>query len=307
MIAVSSLSFCRHPILREEMARFFPLTRFHEEDQALRPHEIASFFTDALIAVVGTEKISRDVLLANPQLKVIVKYGVGLDNLDLQAMQELGVELKQAPGVNRQSVAELSLALLLMLAHRIHELSRILQNGGWLREGGVNLQKKTIGILGFGHVGSTLASLLMPFGCNVLACDILDKSSLCQQLKAKQVELPELLAQADFISLHLPLDMHTRGMFDQKLFEQIQEGACLVNTARAEILQKDAFLEALDQRLGAAALDVFWEEPLKDEHLLRHPKLILTPHIGGATNESRLAMGRAAIQTVREFFNTSGG
>ena len=248
-------------------------------------------------AIVGLERVDEAVLTAVPELRVISKYGVGLDAVDLDALARHGVRLGWTGGVNRRSVAELTLMFAIALLHRTPEASGMLHGGRWQRVIGRQITDRTVGIIGCGHVGKDLVQLLAPFGCRVLAHDIRNYADFYAAHGVTPVSLDQLLEASDVVTLHVPLDHSTRGMIDARRLAQMRKGAVLINAARGGLVDEAALVDALvGGHLSGAAADVFAAEPAANPALLALPNFLGTPHIGGSTQEAQLAMGRAAIE-----------
>jgi D-3-phosphoglycerate dehydrogenase len=292
MIAVTSRSFSRHPLLRQELLSRHDQVRFNDKGHSLRGDELADFLQGCEKAIVALEPIDDALLDRVPDLRVISKIGVGLDTVDVAAVERRGIRLAWSPGTNSRSVTELALALTISALRHVPQASAELRRGGWSQPKGALLSGKTVGIVGYGHAGRDLASLLRSFDCRILAADV----HPVDEPDVEHLPLDELLAEADVVSLHLTLDDSTRGLLDRRRLELMQPGAVLVNTARGGLVDEDALAELLGEgRLAAAAFDVFALEPPGDSALLGLPNFLGTPHIGGSTEEAILAMGRAAI------------
>jgi phosphoglycerate dehydrogenase-like enzyme len=282
-VAVTSRSFSRHPILRAELLARFPEARFNDDGVTLRGDALVEFLRDAEGAIVGLEPVDDALLDAVPQLRVVSKVGVGLDSIDTDALRRHGVTLGWTGGTNSRSVAELVLAFAIALLRRLPAAQRDVLERNWRQTTGTTLTGKTVGIVGFGNVGREVAALLDAFGCRILAYDIGD-------------DLKALLRDSDVVTLHLPLDASTRHVLNADRIAAMKRNAVLINTARGGLVDEAALHEALASgRLGGAALDVLEEEPPHDLALLALDNVIVTPHIGGSTEEAILAMGRAAI------------
>jgi len=251
---------------------------------------------DGLIA--GLDVIDRAALQAADQLKVIARYGVGLDNVDLAAAREKGILVTYTPGANSVSVAELTIGLLLSLARHIPEAANATHKGEWPRLSGLTLEGKTVGLLGLGAIGKQVAVRLSSFGCRVLAYDPLVDSDTAIRYSATLLPLEQVLSQADFVSLHMPLLDETRGLVNASFIEKMKPGAYLINTARGELIDERALVEAIQgKRLRGAALDVFIQEPPSpDNPLLSLPEVLVTPHCGSHTDGATDAMGWMALQ-----------
>jgi len=295
-IAVTSPSFCRHPRLREELAAAFADVRWRDDEGRLEGDALRAFLADADAAIVGLEPVDAALLAALPRLRAVAKYGVGLDNVDVEACRQRGVFVGWSGGVNARSVAEMTVCFMIGLCRNIFASSHRLKSGEWHKRGGVQLGGRTVGIIGVGHVGSDVLRLLAPFGCRVLANDIRDVSALCAEHGATAVDKATLFAEADVVSLHVPLTADTRHLIDRRTLAAMKPGAFLINTARGPVVEEAALKEALASgRLAGAAIDVFESEPPADREFLALPGLVPTPHIGGNAEEAVLAMGRSAI------------
>ena len=300
-IAVAARSFARNPVLRIELAEKYPDVTFSESARLLEGAALLKLLRGHDRAIIGLECIDDSVLAELPELKVISKYGVGLDGLDLPALERHGVKLAWTGGVNRRSVAELTLAFAIALLHRIPETSVALRGGDFQKLVGRQLTGRVVGIIGCGFVGKDLVSLLAPFGCRVLAHDIRDYAEFYAAHGVEAVSLDRLLTEADVVTLHVPLDDSTRGMIGAPQLARMQKGACLINAARGGLVDEAALMDALSSgHLDGAACDVFQREPDANPDLLALPAFLGTPHIGGSTAEAQLAMGRAAIAGLEE-------
>lgn len=291
-IAVTSRSFSRHPVLRGELLERYPNAAFNDEGLSLAGDALVAFLGGKVKAITALERIDEEILARLPELRVVSKVGVGLDMLDLAALERHGVRLAWTPGTNSRSVAELALALALAALRKIVPAAERLRAGEWRQAKGSTLSGRTVGIVGFGSVGADLARLLEPFGCRLLAADVRP----VEATGVEQVELDDLLAAADVVSLHLGLDDATRNLLDRRRLELLRPEAILVNTARGGLVDEDALADLLESgRIAGAAFDVYAVEPPGDLRLLSLPTFLGTPHIGGSTEEAILAMGRAAI------------
>lgn len=304
-IVVTSPSFSRNPQLRQELLAIFPDVRFLADEKVLSGQALLDHIDDAEAVIVGLEKIDDDLLAAKPHLRIIAKYGVGLDSIDQEACARRGVKIGWTGGVNARSVAEMALCFMLGLPHNIFRTSTLLRGGEWLKRGGVLMSERTIGIIGVGHIGSELIRLLRPFGCRILANDIEDRSDFLQQHDAIACDKEHLLAMADIVSLHVPLTPETHHLMNSRTLAQMRPGSFLINTSRGKVVDQQALQAALTSgHLGGAALDVYESEPPTDLDFLSQPGLVATPHIGGNAQEAVLAMGRSAITHLKSHFQS---
>ncbi len=248
--------------------------------------------------IAGLDRIDSSVIQAAPRLKVISRYGVGLDNVDLEAATARGIVVTNTPGANSAAVAELTLALILGLARGVCSAVESTRSGLWPRLSGAGLKGKTIGLLGLGRIGREVAKRLRGFECRTLGFDPLVSPGEAAALGLHWEGLQGLLERSDILSLHVPLNSSTRGMVDREFLGKMKRGSFLVNTARGELLDEEALLWALEQGLLAgAALDCLSQEPPpKDHPLLNSPRVMVTPHMGAHTDEATSAMGWMALE-----------
>lgn len=302
-IAVTSRSFASHPVLRAELLKEFPDAVFNDSGPPLEGDRLAAFIGAADGAIVSLEKVTDAVLAKLPRLRIIAKYGVGIDNLDQAAMERRGVALGWTGGLNKRGVSEMTLAFMVGLCRNLFFSERMLRAGDWTKRGGVQLSGRTVGIIGVGHVGKDLVTLLKPFGCRILANDIVDQSGYYAANGLVAASKEQIYAEADIVTVHTPLDDTTRGMIDADVFKRMKRSAYFINAARGPIVVQEDLKRALkDGEIAGAAIDVFDVEPCTDRELLGLPNLFCTPHTGGSAEESVLAMGRSAIGHLRAFF-----
>ena len=302
-VVVTPPAFCKSEHLKSILSSLFPNTVYSEKNNYLSESELIGFLKDADAAIIGRDSITKATLEVLPQLKIISKYGVGLDNLDISSIKEKGVELAVTAGTNKRSVAELTLSFMLGLCHRTFIGAERIKRGEWIREGGHNLSGKTIGIMGCGNVGKEVVHLLKPFGCVILVCDIEDRSKFCSDQGVIESSIGSLIEKSDIVTLHVPLTDLTRNMIDETVLRKMQANAYLINTSRGEVVNSSALHKALvSGEISGAALDVFCSEPPDDMAFLELPNLMVTPHIGGNSVEAVEAMGQAAIDNLVEFF-----
>jgi phosphoglycerate dehydrogenase-like enzyme len=247
-------------------------------------------------AITALERLDEYVLSRLPEMEVISKYGVGLDMIDLVAMRRFGKRLGWTGGVNSRAVAELAVALMILMLRRVPAANRELLSGTWRQHIGGLLSGRVVGVVGCGCVGKELIGLLRSLECTVLANDLINYEDFYATAGVQPVELDDLLSRADVVSLHVPLDSSTRNLLSARRLKLMKPTSILINTARGGIVDEVALKAALvGGELAAAAFDVFAEEPPTDYELLKLPNFFATPHIGGSAEEAILRMGRAAI------------
>lgn len=249
-------------------------------------------------AIIGVVPMTAHVLENARALKVVSMHGVGVDHIDLTAAARRGVVIANCLGTNDQSVADLTIGLMISIARNIPSVDGKLRHGGWGAHAGNELWKRTIGLVGLGRIGRGVAKRALGFDMKVLAYDPYVKSGDVEQ-GISLVSFDEVLKEADYISLHAALSEETRHMIGAIQLQTMKPTAYLINTARGALVDEDALYKALAQKqIAGAALDVFNEEPPKDSPLLQLENLVITPHIGAHTRESIERMGIMAAENV---------
>ena len=293
LIAVASRSFSADPLLRSALQEAFPNCRFNSAGLRLEGETLRTFLEGAAGAIVGVEPIDGCLIDRLPDLRVLSKYGVGLDTVDVERLAERGVTLAWTPGTNSGAVAELALLHMLAVLRRLPEALDRVRCREWAPVTGRMLAGKTVGLVGVGHVGRALARLLEPFGCTVLGYDLAPGDAPGIDF----VTLHTLLSTSDVVSIHVPLSPATRHLIGEAQLALMKPTAILVNTSRGEVVDQDALLRRLAEgRLAGAGLDVLAVEPPHDWAIADQRGVFITPHLAGSSAESNLAMGMAAIQ-----------
>ena len=248
--------------------------------------------------IAGLDTIDRAVIAAADCLKVIARYGVGVDNVDLPAAWEKGIIVTNTPGANSVSVAELTLALMLSLARNVVEACAATRRGEWPRLNGLTLEGKCVGLLGLGSIGKQVARRLAGFDCRILAYDPYPDAAFAHQYGIELLAMDVMLPQADFLSLHLPLLPETNHLVDGRFMARMKRGAYLINTSRGELVDEPDLVAALKSgQLRGAALDAFAQEPPDaSSPLLSLPQVIVTPHTGAHSDGATRSMGRMSVE-----------
>jgi phosphoglycerate dehydrogenase-like enzyme len=268
--------------------------RFPNNDRPLRARELAEFATGCAGLIVGTDEVTDAVLAAGP-LRAVVRFGSGMDNIDLDAASRRGVRVDSTPGANARSVAELSVALMLALARNLTIHDRAVRGGKWSRTVGIELEGKTLGIVGYGAVGREMARVARGLGMEILVCDPYVEAT------AATASLHEVLSGSDVVSFHLTLNEETVGLIGRRELNVMKEGALLINTARGGIVDEEAVATALEEgRLGGAAFDSFVSEPPQGSPLLQIDSFIGSPHAGASTFEAVERTGIRALERLLE-------
>jgi D-3-phosphoglycerate dehydrogenase len=286
------------PRLKAELEAMVGEVIYNPTGKPLTSTEIAALLPSIDGYIAGLDQIDRAALDKADCLKVICRYGVGYDNVDLAAASEKGIVVTNTPGANSASVAELALALMLALARQVPEANKAVHQGKFPRLNGDSIEGKTVGILGLGAIGKQLARRLAGFDCRILAYDPVPDHEFCRQNKIELIDsIDAVLPRADFVSLNLPLLPETRGLVNSAFLGKMKKGAYLINTARGEVVDEQALLAALQSgHLKGAGLDAFAVEPPPVDHpLLALPQVIATPHLGAQTDGATNNMGWLAL------------
>lgn len=254
--------------------------------------------------IVGVETIDSALLERCKSLKAIVKFGMGTDNIDLEACEKLGIKVGKCAGTNANAVAEFTFGLMLASARKIPLATEEVKTGNWTKYTGLELKGKKLGILGFGNIGQKVAKIATGFGMEISVYDVFSiEAKYLQAVHAKQKEFADILASSDFITLHIPLLPSTEKLISTNEFNQMKSSAILINASRGGIVDEKALLKALnDNQIYAAALDVFSNEPPEKEpwvrELLQNDRFLLTPHIASRTEEAEQQTAKVAAKTL---------
>ena len=300
-VAVCSRSFSRNSLLRNELKKRHHDVCFNDEGCVLEKDSLVAYLSNFEAAIVGLEVIDHSILRQLPDLRVISKFGVGLDNVNLSDCVKNNIRVGWTPGVNSLAVAELALAMSLTVVRGTSQSHEAVKQGHWRQIVGRQLSSLTVGILGCGHVGSEFLRLLSGFGIKVLIFDKISKNELVEQYKATQVDFDTIITSADLLSIHLPYDHHTKAYFNKRFYSELRDNSYLINTARGKLLDEQDLLIGLNSgHLAGVALDVLPEEPPRNFELINHPNCFVTSHIGGSSAEAIIAMGLAAIEGLEK-------
>jgi D-3-phosphoglycerate dehydrogenase len=285
--------FVADVLAKEGLAEF---ARFPELEVVVRtglaPRDLAAAIGSAAALVVrSATQATRELIEAGGSLKVIGRAGAGVDNIDVPAATERGIVVMNTPGGNAEAAAELAVGLMFALAREIPRADATMKAGTWEKKGfhGTELLGKTLGLVGFGNVGRAVARMARGLGMAVVACDPYAKPARAAELGVRLAGLEELLAAADFISIHSPRTPETKNMIDARAFARMKDGVIFVNCARGGIVVEEDLLAALESgRVGGAGIDVYEQEPPADWRLAKHPRVVATPHLGATTHEAQV-------------------
>jgi len=286
------------PAMRKLKA-FSPQLVFNPTGKPLTEDALLPLLSGCAGCVAGLDHYSAAVIESAESLKVISRYGVGVDQVDLAAARAKGVVVCNTPGANAQAVADLTFGLLLCVIRKVAVLDRLTREGGWPRSSGVELYGKTIGILGLGAVGKAVAKRASGFSMKVLASDPFIDKEYAGANGIIPVDFDTLIREADFLSLHLPMTDETRNIISSGVMKAMKKGAVIVNTARGGLIDEAAAYELLASgRLGGLGLDVFEEEPPPRTPLFDLDNVVLTPHTAAHTAEAVAAMADMSVQNL---------
>lgn len=285
----------------EVLADSFPIVR--EPDLWSKTEELKSKLTGATALVVRNRtQVTREIIEAAPQLKIIARAGVGLDNIDIKAADDNGVIVSAALGINATAVGEETLAMALALSRKLIELDSSTRAGEWNRKAGSEISGKTWGLLGFGATARATAELLKGFKVKVLAYDPFAKptNEYLTSINAKMTSINDVVAQSDVISVHLPSTPETKEIINAQLLSTMKKSALLINVGRGEVINEADLESALKSGvIAGAGLDVRAQEPPQDKRFTDIANVVLAPHIAGITHESQAAINRVLVSEIR--------
>ena len=256
-----------------------------------------------ILVIRSATKVTADILdkAQGGKLKLIIRAGVGIDNIDVPYATQKGIVVKNTPNSSSESVAELAIGHMFALARFIAISNCTMRDGQWNKKQyeGIELGGKTLGIVGMGRIGNALAKKAEALGMKVVYNDMFGKQA---ELSYEFLQLDELLRTSDFISLHVPYDKNKGSLIGKDQFDIMKDGVYLINCARGKVVEEAALLEALNSgKVAGAGIDVFEEEPTKNEVLVNHPKVSVTPHIEAATKEAQERIGEEVVTTISDF------
>lgn len=274
-----------------------PYGRIMNED------ELLAELKDKDAVILGTEELTERVIEACKNLKVVSRYGVGYDHVDMEALKRHGVALEIARNANSDAVADHAVAMMLSLAHHLNAADADFRKGIWKKRKGVDLFGSKVGIIGLGAIGRGVARRVSGFRCEIYAFDQQYDEKFMEEYHVIRTDIPSILRECDFITLHLPAVEAFRGMINRESLNSMKDTAILVNTARAELVDREAVLEALkEHRIGGYGTDVFWDEPSTDPELAACGNTVLTPHMAAVTDGAVRRMSEISAENVLKYF-----
>lgn len=300
-VAVTSRLFSLLPQMEAELLAVYPEAKiarggFRTED------DLIEFLRGYEVAVIGIEKFTARVLESLPELKVVACCSAGVDHLDPTLLKQHDVAMGWIPGVNKHAVSELALCLMLDLMRNANWANVEMRAGRWSPPPrGRLLRGATVGVHGCGNIGKETVKLLQPFGVEILACDREDHPEFYEQYGVTRVSAEELWARSEVLTIHLPRNSTTIGLYSADVLDQLRSGVFLVNTARGSIVDEAALTERLaDGRIAGAGFDVFHDEPVDNPELINSPDFVGLPHMGASARESWVAMAQAGMRGITE-------
>lgn len=284
---------------REKLEAYADEVTYNEYGRPLEPDEVKEMLVGCDGYIAGLDYITVQALEDVDNLKVISRYGAGVDRVDIDAAKTKGIKVTNTPGTNAVAVCELAFALMISLARAIPRLDSAVKNGKWPRNNGIELRGKTLGIVGFGAIGKNLAVRAKAFGMTVIAYDPYFDSDFAKVNGVAKCGLEEVVASSDFVSLHVPLNDKTKHMIGTKQIATMKDGTVIINTARGGLVDEAAVAQALKAgKLGGIGLDAYEVEPVTDSPLIGLDNVVMTPHTGAHTNEAIGAMGMMAVDNL---------
>lgn len=305
-IAVANITFSKNAYLRNELLKSFENVIFNEDHQRLDLEKLSKFCGNSDCLVLGLEKFDENLFLQNQNLKVIAKFGVGVDNIDFNLLKKFNISLLHDIGVNKIEVAEFAFCQIINLLRNISITSNLLRRGVWLKDGGYSIQESTLGIIGVGNIGGAVIEKLIQEGCQKIYCFDIDKKKYEKFRNiecVKFVSLEELCLNSDLISIHIPGDVSNHNFLNSRLINIMKAGVKILNISRGLIVNYDDILDSIKkEKIHSFSTDVYPYEPYFDSRLVNTDRIICTPHIAGNSNQSVIKMGMSVINNLIKQF-----
>lgn len=301
-ISICSRTFYENLELRSELEKLFANIKFNKSNKTLDGKSLVNFLNGSEIALVGLEKINQKILNQLPSLKAIVKYGVGLDNIDFKYLKKNKINFFYFPGYNRRSVSELALSFMLSISRNLIELNSLVKKNSWSQLMGNNLSEKKIGIIGCGYIGKDLINLLKPFKCKIYVNDIVNIDNVLIKNKIMLKKKKDIFLECDFISIHIPFNKKNQNLINKKYLQLMKPTASLINTSRGGIVDEEYLYKILKNKsIRSAYFDVLnVEPPKKKPKIFKLKNFFISPHIGGSTKECIMKGGFLCIKKLAQ-------
>lgn len=306
-IYVASRSFGQFSYEALRLVKSVAETERNPHNRAMNEEELLKVIKDVDGIIVGADRINREIIEHSRKLKIIVKHGIGIDNIDLKTATDNSIVVTFTPHANADSVADFTIGLILSIARRIPQAHMSTKNGKWeaIKFMGTEVCRKTLGIIGLGEIGYRVAKRAEGFDMNVLAYDPYVSQERAEEVSAKLVDLETLLKESDFVSLHVALTDETHAMIGEKEFNLMKKTAYLINAARGPVVDEKALHDTLkEEKIAGAAIDVYSKEPPGANFVLFNlDNMIVTPHIAAYTVEAMRRMDTMNAEAIVKFFN----
>ncbi|CAI9395184.1 Hydroxypyruvate reductase [Bacillus sp. T2.9-1] len=304
-VLITPRSFGKHS---EEASRILTAHGFevvtNPYGRILTEEEMKKEIVDVDAVIVGVDPLNANVLAKAKNLKVISKYGVGTDNIDVDYCKTNNIPVTITRNANSDSVADFSFALMLAIARRIVEIDQSCRAMDWGKKTSIGIYGKTLGVIGTGSIGKGVIKRACGFDMDILAYDVCPDNEFAKEYKVTYVELEQLMKESDFITLHLPATPETTNLFSEKEFSMMKETAVLVNTARGELIDEDALYNVLrDKKIWGAGIDVFKKEPPEKKELLELDNIIIGSHTAASSVDAVNKMSLMAVENILANFN----
>lgn len=299
-IAVCSRTFYRNFYLRNELKKKFNKNvKFNKTDKTLKNKELLNFIGDAQRIIIGLEIINKSIINKLPNLKTIVKYGVGLDKIDLNYLKKKNIKLIHFPGFNKRSVSELVLSFMLSKSRNLYGHFNETKNNTWKNKTGNLVTKKKIGVIGCGNVGKDLIKILKPFNNEIYINDVENMRNFARKYNLNNSSKKNIFKNCDFISIHIPYNEKNKNIINNDYLSLMKDNSTLINTSRGNIVDENDLYKNLKKKKIFSYFDVLSIEPLnKNNKLIKLENFFLSPHIGGSTLESILEGGNLCITKI---------
>ena len=306
-ISIANITFSKNKLLRDELECYFTNVKYNEKHQRLDYDELSSFCDNSEVLILGLEKFNENLFIENPSLKIIAKFGVGIDNIDFNLLKKYNISLLHEIGVNKDEVAEFAYCQILSLLRNTFYTTNLLRRGLWLKDGGYSLEESIIGIIGLGNIGKTVLEKILKTGCKKIYCYDIDKTKTDVFKNIENVtisNLDDLCMQSDLISIHIPGDSINDSFLCNDLIIKMKKGVKILNISRGSIVNfEDILLNISNGNIHSYSTDVFPYEPFYDSRFVNNDRIFCTPHIAGNSAQSVYKMGKSVINSLKFFYN----
>lgn len=297
-IAVTSRSFSKNEELKRKLKSHFSNVKFNDSGANFSDDDLIKFLQNCEGAIVSEDNLNREVIEQLPHLKVVSKFGVGTDTIDMKYLKKKNIKFHWKPGLNSTSVAELTIGFLILTLRGAITANRKMLKGDWVKPTfSKELSEIKLGLIGYGNVGKKIADFLQVHKTKILVHDPYLKKDLILPKNLSRVTFKKILKDSDVVSLHLPLNSKTKNLIKKEEIDYMKKGAILLNLSRGGIVEENALIDALKKKkIAAAAFDVFDKEPKFNKKLVNLDNFFSTPHIAGTSSSSTLKLGISAIE-----------